>query len=102
MRTRTILPVSMMLSPLLADVLLRRAARNDLVQQRLLLAVLAEQATQALDMLAHRRRPRQDDADVGRRHVHALVEDLARHQSRQLARMEGVEDPLPLLRLRLV
>jgi len=94
--------VRVMLPAALAGELLRRAARHDLDEQRLLRAVLAQQASQPLDVLAHRSRARQHDADVGGRHVHALVEDSAGDDDGILAGLEAVEDVPPLTRLRLV
>src|SRR5215213_9989170 len=93
-RTRTILPESMVLPPALAGELLGRAAGDDLVEDRLLALLLAQQPAEALDVLADGAGPRQNDADVGRRHVHALVEDLARHHDRVLAAVEALEDLL--------
>src|ERR1700687_6153362 len=76
-RTRTRLPLSMMLPPPFAGDLLRGAAGHDFVQNRLFLAVFAEQAAQALNVLAHAAAAGEDDADARGRYVHALVADLA-------------------------
>jgi len=47
------------------------AAGDDLVQKCLLLAMLAQQSAEALDVFADAAVPDQNDADVGGRHVHA-------------------------------
>src|SRR5579875_399673 len=67
----------MMLSPPFAGKLLDGAARHHFVQQRLLVAVLTQKTAQSLDVLADRAAAGQNDADIGRWHIDAFVEDTA-------------------------
>src|SRR5262249_31618694 len=75
---------------------------HHLVEQRLLFAVLPQQAAETLDVLADGAAARQDDADVGRRHIDTLVEDATGDNHIIIAGMEGLEDVPPLLGLGLV
>ena len=70
----------MMLPAALAGELLRDVAGYGLVEQGLLLAGLAQEPAQALDVLANAAGAGQDDADTGRRYIHPLVQDLAGYQ----------------------
>src|SRR5260370_41154172 len=94
-RTRTNLPGSMVLPPPLARELLGRAPAHHLVQQSLLVPLLAQQPAQPLHVLPDAAGAGQDDAHVGRGYVHAFVEYLAGDDHRVLARVEAPQDLLP-------
>src|SRR3712207_6397855 len=59
-------------APALADLLLGRVARHDLVEDGLLARLLAQDAPEALRVLARRARAGEDDGDRCRRDVDAL------------------------------
>src|SRR5262249_61241954 len=101
-RTRTSLPVSMMLPAPIAGEFLGGAARDDLVEQGLFVAVFAEESAQPLYVLADAAGPREDNAHVGRRNVHALVQHLAGHHHRVFAGMKAEQNLPALLGLALV
>ncbi len=63
--------------------------RDHLVQHRLLVAVLAQDAAEALDVLRRAAGAAEHDADVRRRHVHAFVEHLTGHDRGVFARVEA-------------
>src|SRR5438270_4385560 len=86
------LTIGVVLPSSLAGEFLRRAARHHFVEQRLLLPLLSQKATQTLHMLADTSGSREDDADVGRGDIDPLVEDLAGDEDGIFAGMEAEQD----------
>src|SRR5438270_11042170 len=86
------LTIGVVLPSSLAGEFLRRAARHHFVEQRLLLPLLSQKASQTLNMLADTSGSREDDADVGRGDIDPLVEDLAGDEDGIFAGMEAEQD----------
>src|SRR4051794_40641761 len=80
--------VRAVLTPAVGGELLDGAAGDDLVEGGLLVAALAEDAPEALDVLAHAAGAREDDRDVGLGDVDALVQDPRRGHDRVRAGVE--------------
>lgn len=83
--------VGAVLAATLADAALGGDGGADLVEGGALALALAEDATEALHVLADAAVAGEDDADVGVGDVDALVEHLAGEQDRELAGGEGLE-----------
>src|SRR5581483_143872 len=92
----------MMFSATLAGEFLGRIARYHLVEQRLLVAVLPQEAAEALHVLPDAAGPGEDDPDVRRRDVDPFVEHLAGNQDGIVADMEALENLSAFLGLGLV
>jgi hypothetical protein len=77
----------------LGDVRFHRVLGDDLVEASGLAVVRrSKNAAEPLGILAFRSTPREDDADVRRRDVDPLVEDLRRDEQRVFARAEPLQD----------
>src|SRR5690606_31468116 len=99
---RTRPAVSTVLPPARARRFLGGVLGDELVEDRALLGPSPEDAPEALDVLADASRAREDDRDVRRRHVDALVQDARRDEERKRSRVETLEDVVPLLHARLM
>src|SRR5262249_45325046 len=78
-RTRSNLPVSMMLPPAIAGIFLACAAGNDFVEQRLLVSLSPQKPAQTLHVFPKAAAPGRNVADVRRRHIQAFIQHLAGH-----------------------
>ena len=68
----------------------------------MLVAVLAQQSTETLNVLPHAARTGKDNADAGGRHIHAFVEHLAGHDDGIFAAMKTQQDLPAFLRFGLM
>src|SRR5262245_23283847 len=72
-------------------------AHHELVDRRALARPWAQEASDALDVLAFAAGTGDDDPDLGVRHVDSFIEDLRRHERPQLAVAKTREHALALL-----
>src|SRR6516162_907030 len=92
----------MVLPPAFAGEFLGCVARDDLVEDRLLVSLFAQEPAQALDMLTDAASAGQDDADVRGWHINTLVEHLTGGHDGILSGMKALEDELAFLGFGLV